>query len=490
MKTASKSAKDVTDKSTEKIAQSILEKTSKTITTTISETNTHEVDNKTPDGKHIAGVCQWVNKVYEARVHNYGQRKMYDFMIPEPAAFIIFQQSVPHNTGKTVVLTPPAKLDINPNVLTESVYETTMRSYGLDPTTADPYPQDEVQILHSEKGLLQAPTSGSDIGQIFLVTMTVPAGYEAYSAKGMFASDGNFASADIQAGSLTFTVDPPAHGFQNRNEQDLPVQLDGDIPVFINVRLTQKGMSQGPQQNWIVIVSLTCRATTAKTVWQNKMWQKISRAVDTLQTEYEAKLAEIQGREDANNLIQITGTNPDDNLVTMREELKRACISIMTNRYFDDNGSIVEPKLPSDISTLKVENYPHINVGSARTEGSTVRFFEQAFEWENMSFTLYPYFWARKSTWLARLSYDDPDLLFNRFLKAGYARVSLLVRMGFASAVAHYMDFAELWGGNELPPIGSDLYLSVADEQMEQTGAPQKEYGPRVSHGLLLSRRA
>src|SRR5947207_797911 len=66
MKTASKYAKDVTDKSSEKIAQRILTRTSKTVTTTIEETNSHEVNNKDPGAKHIAGVYQWVNKVYEA----------------------------------------------------------------------------------------------------------------------------------------------------------------------------------------------------------------------------------------------------------------------------------------------------------------------------------------------------------------------------------------------------------------------------------------
>src|SRR5205814_560941 len=77
-----------------------------------------------------------------------------------------------------------------------------------------------------------------------------------------------------------------------------------------------------------------------------------------------------------------------------------------------------------------------------------------------------------------RLGYDDPDPLFNRFLRAGYARVSLPVRPGYASAVAHYLDFGELWEGGALPPIGSPFYVSIADQQMEQTGAPTKEYGP------------
>ena len=45
--------------------------------------------NNVAGGGHIAGVYQWVNKVYQAQMFNYGIRMMYDFMVPEPAAFLI-----------------------------------------------------------------------------------------------------------------------------------------------------------------------------------------------------------------------------------------------------------------------------------------------------------------------------------------------------------------------------------------------------------------
>src|SRR5947207_15792698 len=86
------------------------------------------------------------------RVHNYGQRKMYELMIPEPAAFLIYQKSLPAPASHdSTLLKPPQKLDINPEALTPSVYETIMRSYGLDPTTADPYPEDEKLVQYCRK---------------------------------------------------------------------------------------------------------------------------------------------------------------------------------------------------------------------------------------------------------------------------------------------------------------------------------------------------
>ncbi|MGF7213220.1 hypothetical protein GGE65_007857 [Skermanella aerolata] len=92
-----------------------------------------------------------------------------------------------------------------------------------------------------------------------------------------------------------------------------------------------------------------------------------------------------------------------------------------------------------------------------------------------MTWVTYPYFWGRKSQWDERLAFDDPDPLFNQFLKAGYCRVSLPVRPGFEGAIDHFMTYGELWNGGPLPPISSPLYLPIADEIAEQLDRPGDE---------------
>ena len=479
LKTATKFAKDVTDRSTEKIAQRILERTSKTITTTISETNLHKIDNKALGKGNTAGVYQWVNKVYEARLHNYGTRKMYDFMVPEPAAFLIYQKTLPVSVNSLSLLKAPEKFDMNPDVLTPELYEEIMRSYGLDPTTADPYPPIQQLVQHTDKNML--PTDGT--GYINLLNIKIPDGYEATLVKVTLASDGEFGSVAVQLGEHRIVVDSDAHGSIQMTSQDLGVSLRGEIPLFYNVYVTH-GDSKGKALNWFVMITITCNATTALTDWQNRTWKKISLAVDTLQQAYETKLAEIRAREDSNNFISIKGTNPASNMATVREEIKRSCIGLITNNSYE-NLSAVNQTIPGQPQPGEEADdpadpkfFPTVDAIGAQIDGRTVAFFEQAFEWSNMTFSLYPYFWARKSTWLSRIAYDDPDPTFNSFLRAGYARVTLPVRPGYASAVAHYFDFGELWGGGPLPPVGSKDYVSVADEQMEQTGAPVEEKSP------------
>src|SRR5262249_3594605 len=97
-----------------------------------------------------------------------------------------------------------------------------------------------------------------------------------------------------------------------------------------------------------------------------------------------------------------------------------------------------------------------------------VRWFEQAFEWENMAYVLYPYYWGRRTTWLDRLKLKVDDAMFLQFLQAGYARVVVPVRLGFEPAVQFYLNTGLPWLGGSLPRVGdgpqNPLYLDIADE--------------------------
>ncbi|MFP3693856.1 hypothetical protein, partial [Burkholderia sp. SIMBA_048] len=68
-----------------------------------------------------------------------------------------------------------------------------------------------------------------------------------------------------------------------------------------------------------------------------------------------------------------------------------------------------------------------------------IKFMEQAFEWENLSYYLYPYYWGRKTNWNDLYQSDDTDPLFKAFLQSGMARVVATVRPGFEDAVQFYM---------------------------------------------------
>ena len=87
----------------------------------------------------------------------------------------------------------------------------------------------------------------------------------------------------------------------------------------------------------------------------------------------------------------------------------------MTAQHFDLFGSV---------KTEAGTGRPIVDFAEATKEGAYVRFFETAFEWEQIDFILYPYFWADPAaTWQKRLSmsFDDPQT--EAFMRAGFAEL-------------------------------------------------------------------
>jgi hypothetical protein len=212
-----------------------------------------------------------------------------------------------------------------------------------------------------------------------------------------------------------------------------------------------------------VAVEVKCQRTDrAMEKWRFETHAKLTTAYKARLSEYEEKLAALQLQAG----VAIHGRNPALNLEIMKDELKKNCISILTDQHYDLFNAI-------DISWSN--GLPQIDVFEAAGEGAYVRFFEQAFEWEHMTWVTYPYFWGWKSHWVERLAFEDPDPLFNQFLKAGYCRVSVPARLKFEGAIDHFMKYGELWNGGPLPPISSPLYLPIADEIAERLDRPGDE---------------
>jgi hypothetical protein len=116
--------------------------------------------------------------------------------------------------------------------------------------------------------------------------------------------------------------------------------------------------------------------------------------------------------------------------------------------------------------------YPEINVPEARSEGKYIQFFEQAFEWDQITYLFYPYFWGRKGNWPTTEGLSDTDPLFTKFLQAGAARVLVPVHVAYETAVLHYLESnGEIWNGGEPPVLNDDLFISIVDELKSQQDA-------------------
>jgi hypothetical protein len=96
-----------------------------------------------------------------------------------------------------------------------------------------------------------------------------------------------------------------------------------------------------------------------------------------------------------------------------------------------------------------------------------------------MTYLFYPYFWGKRQanwddgpTWIDKITgIQDVDPLFEKFLKAGAARVTVPVRPAFAEAVWNYVSTKQVWPGGEKPTIDDPLYVSIVEEIQQQQGA-------------------
>lgn len=442
-KTATTFSQDVTERSARKIAERVLERVKRTTTTETIEKNTHELNN-VGGGGHISGVYQWVNKVYEAQMYNYGLRAMFDFMIPEPAAFLIKVMQQGH--AETLTLEKPPEFNIKPEHISESNYGNLVKVYGATDVEPPPPMYRTVSTdFHASGGDDKKNYNHSS-------QMSIEDGYKAiYGSVAVLWNQWNKkATMDIALGRRTGRVTDDTSWLWTSNldneESSIPFALD-------SFKMSQVA----------VAVEVKCKRTaTAFKKWQLETHAKLRQAHMAMVAEYEEKLAQAELQAG----VAIEGRNPETNLKLIEDELKKNCVSILTDQHFD---------LFDAIETAPGTGFEQIDIYEAAGEGAYVRFFEQAFEWENMSWVNYPYFWGRKSQWDERMNYDDPDPVFTDFLKAGYCRVSVPARPGFEGAIDHFLTFGEPWMGGPLPTISSDLYLPIADEIAERLDRPGDE---------------
>ena len=207
------------------------------------------------------------------------------------------------------------------------------------------------------------------------------------------------------------------------------------------------------------------RIPEAFAAWQLQTYDKIAEAYRAQKTAYDQQVAEAKAR--AAESIQ--GHNPALNRSIVQSELKKLCITMMTGQHFRQFDAVTNP---SDAPI----RHPEIDVEEALREGPIIQFFEQAFEWEQMTYLFYPYFWGRKSKWVnLTTNVEDSDPVFQQFLTAGACRVVVPVPIAYSKAVIYMLqspatDLAQkVWLGGEPPTLESPLYESLAEEIRDQT---------------------
>ena len=459
-------SQEITSKTSETISQKITQTVTHRVLQEIQEINTHSFVNSTT--KHIRGVYRWLNKVYNAQVFNYGQRMMYELVVPEPAAYFLY--AMIENPPKDAQLIKPLPPTFNgkplkPVQLTRTNYFDYVAQYNVA-GVAPPPPEFQNAAFFDKQDEVK---DGSIFGRAQKIA--IPAGYVAYKASVM--SDYTQTEGDKNAalhviiGNTLFDQT----GYWGRNVH------------HISQRHVELAIAYQAVNVWSFAlgVDIYCRLTNEAFIkWQQDTYDAIIATYLKLKADYDEKLAAATLQNDPSNL----GQNPLENQRVTKEELKKLVLMMLIGSDHIDRNSY----LPTD--------EPWMDLKAACKNGSWIRFFENAFEWTNILYVLYPYFWGRHARWNAAIHFKDPDSDFAAFLRAGAARVQIPVRPGFEKAVVFFTQTGQIWNGNEPPLKNDDLYVPIVDEieanlgKFDNDGIPypdgSKPWEVRVPTDLVL----
>lgn len=444
-KIATNFSKEVTSRASSKVTQR--RRTERIMRTleVFEERNEHEVDNTDGTG-HVVGVYQWVDKVYEAQVFNYGKRMMFDIMVPEPAAFWIYANA--HKPQPETTLTKPDPFKLTPKEIADYNYTYYVEKYEVAGVKPPPEPYKTVSKT------FEGFATHDDHSSTKVAELPIPDGYEAVTGHGM--ATGSIWDDWKTTWSMTVSFGKQVwrredgdfynHYFTLDNEQ-------GSIPL---------GIRSFGHQFWFATFEVDCQRTDrAYEAWQLETHAAIQQGYLKLDRDFREELAAME----VQTANEIRGRNPIENRLIERTELKKQAVSVLTAQHYDLFGAI----------SFSVQGFPQPLLSEAEQEGRYIRFFEQALEWEHVMYLFYPYFWGRKGKWATSALLQDVDPQFAEFLRAGSARLVVPVRPGFEAALAHFMDTGEIWEGADPPTLTSPLYVSIIDEIKERTQAPGTE---------------
>ncbi|MEV4003882.1 hypothetical protein [Actinomadura sp. NPDC049753] len=434
---ASSFSQEVTQRTAEKVRERVRSLVRRRTLEEFEETNRHAFSNSF--AKHVRGVYRWLNKVYDAQVFNYGQRFMFDFVVPEPAAYYLYGLvENPPQDSELVKPQAPAMPDgqpLRPSYLTRGNYTEFVARYRVVNAPAPPPSTRTVTFSDKQDG-----TTTTNFGRAGKIDIP-----EGYTAK----------SVTVQA----------THLFEAGSVHNFHIVIGGQLYIYTDIFGAKSGTASGEKELsisiavtalcWSVGVDVECVVTPeAEARWQQSVFDAVIAAYQQQLAEYNERAAQRELQRSTN---QQFGRNPLVNRRVERDELKKWVIMMLAKKP-DLNLDSFQPPVP------KTPPEPVLDLDKANANGTFIRFLENAFEWQNMLYVCYPHMWGRRARWISALNITDPDADFAAFLRAGAARVQVPVRPGFESAVAYFVYTGNIWDGNDVPRIDDDLYVPIIDE--------------------------
>ncbi len=449
-RTASSYSKDIINKAISRVKKRVRESKKIVRITQVEETNEHSFNNEAGTG-NISGRYRFLNEKYECTLRSYGKRLMLEFVVPEPASFYIFSKAESKAEGSKL------KMPVDPKKYFEKVFgamSNPSNTGGLDKyyeqkihlqlakelgaVDVTPPPERILTVCHSYKLKAEGDPVVNTHSVHAMSDFKLPAGYRATKAEAIadLWNDNAGDCIGLLVGNKYKVLYDAGIG---SGSFDLSGETD-TVPVSAYL-YNCKGA--------ILNIEVQCEPTEA---WMEAWFLKTHKSI---MAAYERKLAEYNDALSNLQAESITfGNNPSINREVEKTELKKRSLEIMTGQRFSSFESVAIRSNPL--------GFPEIRFEALAEEAQIIKFFEMAFEWEQMTYTFYPYFWGNKKRWVKVMQLSDDDPLFGKFLQSGAARVVVPVDPAYEDAVWHYLQTGEFSTLNQ--PLATADYVQYKND--------------------------
>lgn len=462
-------SQEITEKALEKIlSKTQQERTSRTVEE-YSEESKHGFDNR-ENTQHIAGVYRWIDKVYKNEIYNYGKRLMYEFMIPEPARFHHLWVNNSNPKEELVIEKPidPRTEIADFGALTQFNYIKWVSLYNAE---VEAPPSWFKYIGSSYSGIGENGKNSHNFNDL-----RIPEGYICDSIHCQFnfrKHANNNTNAHVIVGDFVKKINKSGSSSEGYEAAQLSTwSISGSTYTEASIPISIVTWDVGA-------FALNVSVTLSITDELMKQWQLTT--FNAIMVSYYDKLNNYEEIVKKYHSENTERRNTNLNFYREIEQivLRKNCISYLLGH---ENMGIDGLYVGETLTSL------NINRDNLNRYAETIKFLEQAFEWEIMGYIFYPFYWAQKDKWEGLYSqnsiyYDDT---FVKFMESGMARVIVTIRPGFEDSVNWFLETGEIWNGTTPPVIGDELYLSIVDELQNPEYQVEGSWETRVPSNLML----
>ena len=417
-------AKDIIARSKKRIVEKVGVEREYSISRDITETNRHILENDLEN--HKFAVYQYVDKIYESQVFDYGKRQMFDLMVPEPSSYL---WHLKENTTLELELEHPTKLEdldvYDARDVNKNNYIRLGAVFGVSDLPAPPelFISKHIRLAHGTGSSSDTGKHKSGVN----TEVAIPSGYKPILAyiTILATSDDDpyfsfhvgpivnhihkdkFDATGVQGGhnkySLTETEVIMLYPF------DSQVSFGSDEKLFIDIYGYESA-------NYSIHIDLRFYANVNPSTldhkviidWKNEVYKLLLDAYQNLLVVYQQQFAEHRLEiESKRRTVDSFGSPPIIIHKLIHTELKKHCISIIRNEH------------PGNLVTPHSGEPPQFDIQQSKEDGEIIRFLEHAFEWDQIQYVFYPYFWARPgnilSGWRNRILNQTNDYTMDEF---------------------------------------------------------------------------